>query len=104
MGLVSKVVQCFKGRRYIKIAGVASFDQLERDHIPALIEAFLDGENDQFEDGAFVEFLHWDLKKPHMLAIQGELNGNSFLTPEPGLYPEVNEPFLRDFLESFERD
>ncbi len=104
MGLVASVLQFLNGRRYIKIAGVSSFDQLEPDHIPALIQAFLDGENEQFDEGAFVEFLRWDLKKPHMLAIQGELNENSFLTSEPGLYPEVSEPFLRDFLESVERD
>tara|TARA_R110002096_G_scaffold53410_1_gene138783 strand:+ start:285 stop:599 length:315 start_codon:yes stop_codon:yes gene_type:complete len=103
MSLVSNVLQLFKWRRYIKIAGVSSFDQLERDHIPALIRAFLDGENEQFDDGAFVEFLHWRFKRPAMIEIQEELSQNSFLAQEGDHYPAVNEPFLRTFLDRFER-
>jgi hypothetical protein len=100
--LVETLRQFLGVRRYIKMDGVSNFDQLEPGHIPAMIRAFLDGENDQFDDGAFVEFLNWRVRNPAIVQLQPELSENSFLAPEGDGYPQVNEPFLRDFLDRFE--
>ena len=94
MTLLDRILSVFGVSKIIKIEGISDFDQLKPHHIPAMINAFLDGGNDQFDEIALSEFLNWKLTDSRLLKIRDELKKNAFTAASGEGWSEPNIPYL----------
>lgn len=95
MTVFEKLLSFLGFSKLIKIPGKSDFNDLTGAEVAAMIDAFLDGTNDQFDELAFNDFLHTRLKNDELLWLQRELNKNAFIPRAGETMPEINVQYLR---------
>ncbi|WP_203291117.1 hypothetical protein [Maricaulis parjimensis] len=93
-GFWEKLLLFFGFSKIIKIEGVWNFDDLDTQQIGVMIDAYLTGENDSFDDFAMGEFMHAKLTKPDLLEIQAGLNEKAFIEHPDHPWLKSNHEFL----------